>query len=76
MLLNLENEIEKTRVKGKSVEDLLAKRFKQATTQFHELSKDEQEKDMMIVYLTSVIKVTQDISDDTLASTVIELIKQ
>lgn len=76
MLLNLENEIEKTRVKGKSVEDLLAKRFKQATTQFHKLSKDEQEKDMMIVYLTSVIKVTQDISDDTLASTVIELIKQ
>ena len=75
MLLNLENEIEKTKLKGKNVDELLAKRFRQANTQFNELSKDEKEKDIMIIYLTSIIKVTQEISDDILGTTLIDLLK-
>ena len=75
MLLNLENEIEKTKLKGKNVDELLAKRFRQANTPFNELSKDEKEKDIMIIYLTSIIKVTQEISDDILGTTLIDLLK-
>ena len=70
MLLNLENEIEKTKLKGKNVDELLAKRFRQANTPFNELSKD-----IMIIYLTSIIKVTQENSDDILGTTLIDLLK-